>query len=218
MIPNLARRVVFSIPKMTRRYAVPAASESIKAPITLHGIDGRYATALFTAAAKKKSLDSVETELKQVRSVIDKDARILGFLEDPSLSRQQKKAGVRELLGRSKYGEVTKNLFDVLAENGRLNETPRIIESYLSLMAAYRGEVPVVITSAKELDPKYLTQIKSLLSNSKLAKPDQKLIVTNKVNPSILGGLVIELGGDETIDLSAASKIAKLNKLLTDVI
>ncbi|CAG8545640.1 2104_t:CDS:10 [Diversispora eburnea] len=37
------------------------------------------------------------------------------------------------------------------------------------------------------------------------------------VNPSILGDFMIELGEDKTIDLSVAFRIAKLNKLLTEV-
>jgi F-type H+-transporting ATPase subunit O len=38
-----------------------------------------------------------------------------------------------------------------------------------------------------------------------------------KVNPDILGGLVVEIG-DRTIDYSVSAKIAKLNKLLTDIV
>lgn len=38
---------------------------------------------------------------------------------------------------------------------------------------------------------------------------------TYQVNPDIIGGLVVEIG-DRTIDLSVSSRIAKMNKLLTD--
>lgn len=38
-----------------------------------------------------------------------------------------------------------------------------------------------------------------------------------KVNPDIVGGLVVEVG-DRTIDLSVSSKLAKMNKLLTDAL
>lgn len=36
-----------------------------------------------------------------------------------------------------------------------------------------------------------------------------------QVNSDIIGGLVVEIG-DRTIDLSVSSRIAKMNKLLTD--
>jgi len=115
-----------------------------------------------------------------------------------------------------KYSETTKNFFIVLAENSRLAETTKIIDAYQSIMTASRGEVPVTVISAKELDPKTLAQLKTSLG--KFLDPNQKLIISNKVNPSILGGLMIEIGNDKTIDLSVASKLAKLNKLLTDAI
>jgi F-type H+-transporting ATPase subunit O len=38
-----------------------------------------------------------------------------------------------------------------------------------------------------------------------------------QINPDILGGLVVEIG-DRTIDLSVSSRIAKMNKLLTDTL
>lgn len=38
-----------------------------------------------------------------------------------------------------------------------------------------------------------------------------------QINPDILGGLIVEIG-DRTIDLSVSSKIARMNKLLTDTI
>ena len=38
-----------------------------------------------------------------------------------------------------------------------------------------------------------------------------------QVNADIVGGLVVEVG-DRTIDLSVSSKLAKMNKLLTDTL
>lgn len=43
------------------------------------------------------------------------------------------------------------------------------------------------------------------------------LICSNQVDPELVGGLVVEIG-DRTIDLSVSSKIAKLNKALTDAL
>lgn len=42
-------------------------------------------------------------------------------------------------------------------------------------------------------------------------------LTRRQVDPSIIGGLVVEVG-DRTIDLSISSKMAKLNKVLTDAL
>ncbi|KAI8347790.1 OSCP/delta subunit of ATPase, partial [Mortierella sp. GBAus27b] len=186
---------------------------AIQIPLVLHGIDGRYATALYSAAAKKQALDTVENDLKQVRRVVEKDNKLREFLENPTINRIEKKSGVQKLLSAGKYSDLTKNFFDTLAENGRLNDTVKIIDSYGSLMSAHRGEVQVTITSAKELDIKDVNKVKGFLAKSAFVSAKQTLIVSNKVNPAILGGLVVEFG-DKTIDLSVSSKVNKLNQLL----
>ena len=43
------------------------------------------------------------------------------------------------------------------------------------------------------------------------------ILISAQVDPTILGGLVVEIG-DRTIDSSISSKMAKLNKLLTDAL
>ncbi|CAG8467450.1 14681_t:CDS:2 [Acaulospora morrowiae] len=210
---NTTRQALHTIPKLARGFATPAASKSVKPPITLHGIDGRYATALYTAAVKSNALDNTENELKKVKSAIDKDPKISTFLYDPSLNRNEKKKRIQELL--KGYGETTRNFFSLLAENERLNETTKIIDAFSSLMVAHRNEIPVTIVSAKEIDNKVLEKLTAALNKSKFVQPKQKLVISTRVNPSILGGLVVEFGDDKTIDLSVSSKISKLNKILT---
>jgi hypothetical protein len=46
---------------------------------------------------------------------------------------------------------------------------------------------------------------------------DRRTLTRLQVNPDIVGGLVVEIG-DRTIDLSVSSKLAKMNKLLTDTL
>lgn len=65
------------------------------------------------------------------------------------------------------------------------------------------------------MDNKTLNRLEAAVSKSEYVGAGKKLKVTNEVNPEIVGGLVVEIG-DRTIDLSVSSKIAKLNKLLTD--
>lgn len=117
--------------------------------MTLFGLDGRYATALYTAAARENVLETVEKELKQVQSVVAKDKKVQSLLEDPTINRSTKKAGVQQLMKSGKYSKITSNLFETLAENGRLVETQKVIAAYHELMGAHRNELNVVITSAK---------------------------------------------------------------------
>jgi F-type H+-transporting ATPase subunit O len=63
------------------------------------------------------------------------------------------------------------------------------------------------------LDKATLNKISEALQKSALAE-GKKLLVSNKVKPDIMGGLLVEIG-DKSIDLTVSSKLAKLNKLVT---
>ncbi|RKP38978.1 OSCP/delta subunit of ATPase [Dimargaris cristalligena] len=198
--------------QLTRGYAT--ATKSIQVPLALHGIEGRYATALYTAAAKKNVLPQVEADLTKLMSTIEKDAKLRQFLENPILGKRIKKEGLQSLAKAQNYNAVTTNFLDVLAENSRMAEASKVIGAYNSLMAAHRGEVQVTVTSSKALSANQLNKLKTSLTKGNLVPDAKSLTVNNKVNPSIVGGLIIEFG-DKTIDMSLASRLAKLDKLLT---
>ena len=48
-------------------------------------------------------------------------------------------------------------------------------------MIAHRGEVNVVVTSAKELDAKMLLKVKDVLAKNELGGSGKKLLISNKV-------------------------------------
>ena len=66
------------------------------------------------------------------------------------------------------------------------------------------------------MDEKLLRRLETAIAKSEYSQ-GKKLKVTAKVNPDILGGLVVEID-ERTIDLSVSSKIARLNKMLTDTV
>lgn len=95
----------------------------------------------------------------------------------------------------------------------------------------------LTMSSTQPLDNKTLNRLESAVAKSPYVGSGKKLKVKNQVrltsslsptyvqdtnslsqvNPDIVGGLIVEVG-DRTIDLSVSSKLAKLNKLLTDAL
>ncbi|GAA5897689.1 hypothetical protein JCM6882_000069 [Rhodosporidiobolus microsporus] len=96
-------------------------------------------------------------------------------------------------------------------------ETDKIIENFLEIMSAHRGEVKVTITTAQPLEKDLQKRLEDSLKASQVATAGRNLVIENKVNSSVLGGLVIDFG-DKTIDLSVASRVSRLNAQLQEVI
>ncbi|KAF2873089.1 ATP synthase delta subunit-domain-containing protein [Massariosphaeria phaeospora] len=206
----------------TRSYAAVAtpSSASTKPPVALFGIDGTYASALYTAAAKSSALDPTAKSLESLASVFKKDPKLSTVLRAPSLSVSDKEQIVAELqkhIGNQDKENVVKNFLRTLAENNRLGVLEGVVEKFGLLMGAYRGEVELTVTSAAPLDNRTLSRLESAIFKSQYVSNGQKLKVVPKVNPEIRGGLIVEIG-ERTIDLSVAARMAKMNKLLKDTL
>ncbi|KAI1376102.1 putative oligomycin sensitivity conferring protein [Hypoxylon crocopeplum] len=204
-----------------RTYAAAAAApQDVKPPVSVYGLDGTYATALYTAAVKSSSLDPTARALNALNDLYLRDAKLASILSTPTLSDSDKSAIVAELqknVGPAGANETVKNFLATLAENNRLGILQGVCEKFAQIMSGSRGEVEMVVTSAQQLDNRTLSRLETAVSKSQYVGQGKKLKVTNQVNPDIVGGLVVEIG-DRTIDLSVSSRIAKMNKLLTDTL
>jgi len=201
-----------------RTYAAAAATENVKPPVTLFGLDGTYATALYTAAVKTSSLEPTSNALNKLGALVAQDPKLDQILSSPTLSATDKSVVIKELqkqAGPAGSQATVSNFLETLAENNRLGLLRGVCDKFGELMAASRGEIELVVTSAQPLDSKTLGRLEAAVAKSQYVGKGQKLKVTNKVNPEIVGGLVVEVG-DRTIDLSVSARVAKLNKLLTD--
>ncbi|EME50069.1 hypothetical protein DOTSEDRAFT_68806 [Dothistroma septosporum NZE10] len=193
-----------------------AASADTRPPIEVFGVDGTYASALYTAAAKSSSLDTVSKAIDSLHQTFKKDPRLSALIQAPTLSVDDKKQIVVELQKTTGVQDKTNtitNFLNTLAENNRLGVLEGACEKFAQLISASKGEVELTITSAAPLDSKVVKQLENAISKSQYVGQGKKLKVTPKVNPDIRGGLVVEIG-DRTIDLSVASKMHKMNNLL----
>lgn len=200
------------------RRSLATAAATVKPPVQLFGLDGTYASALYTAAAKASSVDGAAKSLESLKSVIAKDSKVSGYLANPALS-----AGDRSIVATTLAKQVpsldksVSNLLTVLGENNRLDLLESIFSQFKVLTDAHNGVVEAIVTSASQLDSKLLKKIESSITKSEFVGEGKTLRLTNKVNADIQGGLIVEVG-DRTVDLSIASKIAKLNQVLKEAI
>lgn len=126
-------------------------------PLRIYTLEGRYATALYSAAVKKNCLNVVESELTKIRQAVDKDMKLHAFLQSPLYGREMQKKLVTELLQKQKYSDTVVSFFQTLAEYGRLNQTLKMIQAFGQIMRAHRNEIDVVVTMAKVMSLQSLT-------------------------------------------------------------
>ncbi|XP_035228177.1 ATP synthase subunit O, mitochondrial-like [Stegodyphus dumicola] len=121
----------------------------IKPPVPVFGVEGRYATALYSAAMKEKKLDAVEKDIKDLKVLLKQDVKFAEFVMNPLLKVNVKKDALAKIFSKKNYTPLTLNLLVALAENGRLKTLLPIIDCFNGVMSSIRGEVLCRIVSAK---------------------------------------------------------------------
>lgn len=154
-------------------------------------IASKYSKAVFGAALSKspQTLTKVHTELSNVSNAIKTNPEISTFVKNPTLSLKERTKGLQGLFAhvegtggkKEVYSDVTKNLFSVLSENGRLGEVEGVIEDFNELVAQHKGELTVSVTSATPLPKDILARLETTLKQSQAAQAAKVVKVTNKV-------------------------------------
>ncbi|CAB3977300.1 mitochondrial ATP synthase subunit OSCP-like precursor [Paramuricea clavata] len=186
-------------------------ASQVKAPVKVFGIEGRYAHALYSAAAKSKQLDKVETELEKLQGLLKTDPKLADFLKDPTLNKVKKQNTLQDAFKKLSFSDLTINLFGALAENNRLPLSGNVIKAYSQIMSAHRKEVPCVVTTAKALDAANMKELEQSLKS--FVKPDETLKIETKIDPSIIGGMVVNIA-DKYVDMSISTKIKKITSAM----
>lgn len=169
------------------------------------GLAERYATALFELAEERRGLDEVAGDLRQLRDMLEGSADFRRLVRSPVLSRDEQGRAVRTLAERAGLSELTRNFLGLVARNRRLFAVPAMIEAYLARLAARRGEITAQVTAAQPL-----SEIQLAAVNEQLKKAmGSKVAVEVKVDPALLGGLVVKVGS-RMVDASLRSKLQRL--------
>ncbi|BFF89351.1 ATP synthase subunit O mitochondrial [Drosophila madeirensis] len=187
------------------------ATKAVKPPVQLFGLEGRYATALYSAATKLSQLDQVEKDLIALQATLKTDKKLRESVTSPIINRKVMGVALKDASAKLSFAPATANLLGLLADNGRLKKLDNVITAFRTIMAAHRGEVVCEVITAKPLDSSQNKQLEGALKA--FLKGNQSLKITSRVDPSIIGGLIVSIG-DKYVDMSIATKV----KLYTDVI
>ncbi|KAK9502283.1 hypothetical protein O3M35_011081 [Rhynocoris fuscipes] len=201
--------------KLVRTLASSATTKPIKPPVAVFGLDGRYASALYSAATKLKQLDQVEKDLETVKQTLKTDTKFKEFLENPVIKRSLKIEAVKEAANKIKLSPPSANLLALLAENGRLNRLDHVASAFSTIMAGHRGDLTCEVTTAKQLDAEMKGELQKVLKQ--FAKKGENIILQLKVDPSIIGGMIVSIG-DKYVDMSVASKIKKYTQIIEEAV
>jgi F-type H+-transporting ATPase subunit delta len=163
---------------------------------------GRYATALFDLALEANAVDSVKTELDRFDALVAESADLNRLVRSPVFSTEQQLQALTAVLERAGIAGLTANFLKLAASNRRLFAVRDMIRAFRALVASHKGEATAAVTVAEPLKDQHVHALRAALKS--VTGKDVDLDV--KVDPAILGGLVVKLGS-RMVDSSLRTKL-----------
>jgi F-type H+-transporting ATPase subunit delta len=179
---------------------------------SISGVAGRYATALFELALEANAIDQVRTDLARFQALLTESADLNRLVRSPVHTGEVQSKALAAVLERAGIGGIAGNFLRFVAGNRRLFAVPDIIKAFNGLVARHKGEVSAEVTVAETLSAARLAEVKAALNQ--VTGKDVKVDV--KVDPSIIGGLVVKVGS-RMVDSSLRTKLLALKHAMKEV-
>ena len=193
---------------MSSENAENIASENI----SLTGLAGRYAVALFELASEAKILDLVADELNALNALISDSEELKLVTTSPIISRSNQASAMDAMVKAAGFSKTVENFIGVVTANRRLDQIGNIINEFNRMLAHHKGEVNASVVTAFKLDKKQLDALSVKLKS--MVGSDVKL--ESEVDEELLGGMVVRVGS-RMIDSSLKTKLANLEATMKEV-
>ena len=178
---------------------------------SVSGVSGRYATALFELAREEKAIDAVAADLDQFEAMLNESADLKRLVRSPVFAADAQLKALTAVLDKAGISGVSANFLKVLTANRRLFAVTDVIRAFRALVARFKGEASADVTVAEALSDKNLDALKDALKS--VTGKDVSLNV--KVDPSIIGGLVLKLGS-RMVDSSLRTKLNSIKNAMKE--
>ena len=163
---------------------------------------GRYATALFELAAQANAVDAVKADLDRFDALIGDSADLARLVRSPVYSADEQGHAMSAVLQRAGIGGLAANFLKLVTANRRLFAVPDMIKSFRALVAKHKGEATAEVTVAEKLKDEHVEALRAALK----AVSGKDVDLDIKIDPAIIGGLVVKLGS-RMVDTSLRTKL-----------
>lgn len=170
----------------------------------------RYARALYNLAKDSGEQDAVFEKMRTISEAFSGDAESSRFLLSPVIRPSVKVEVLEKVTAALALPESLKNFLLLLAKKNRLSVFKDIVVAYQQIADDAHGVTRGTVRSATVLAPEERKRIETLVGRA----TKKQVILTYKEDPSLVGGLVAEVGSF-TFDDSLISHLTRINEQLT---
>ncbi|MGH3024831.1 MAG: ATP synthase F1 subunit delta [Gaiellaceae bacterium] len=162
-----------------------------------------YARALLEAAQETGKVETVQSQLHELRDAFAASADLGALLENPEVDSRLK----GDVLARVANGadELVVNFLRLAAEKGRAAELNEIVDELDGLVASLERILDVELTTATTLSDDEFARILGRIEDAS----GRKVQASRSVDPDLIGGIVLQ-AGSMRLDASVRGRLERL--------
>ncbi|TPR12641.1 ATP synthase F1 subunit delta [Apilactobacillus timberlakei] len=169
----------------------------------------RYSKVIFELLDSNNQVEDGYNELLQIKQVFENNSDLGNSLTDVSFPEEYKNNLAKPLIENVDI-DVIKNLLNVLLSTNNMDEITMIVDEFEQLYDEKNKIVRAVAITAVPLSDEQTAKLSDTFKARMNAK---KVILNNKIDQSIIGGVVIK-SSNVIFDGSVSTKISSIKKLL----
>ena len=170
----------------------------------------RYSLALYELAEENNNIQEIEIQSFALMQLIEQSKDFESVIKNPINKKENQINVVIKISENYNFNSLLKKFLCFLVEKRRLFFLHNILKKFVDICSQKRGEVKAMLVAAKQLNTNEINKVKEELSKDFT----NKIKLNYKYDPSLIGGLIIQVGS-VMIDTSIKSKLKQLeNKMV----
>ena len=171
-----------------------------------------YGQSLYDLAAESNLSDEILGEMEVINGIFKENPDYVTLLSEPSVPKKERLQLVDQALGDG-CQEYLLNFIKILIEKGILREFSACRKRYRRCYNLEHGIADALVTTAVALDDSQLSLLKAKLENIS----GKKVLLRQKVDSSVLGGVRVDLEG-QLFDGTVKGRLSELRRRVDETV
>lgn len=170
----------------------------------------RYARALLEVAVEDNRVDGIARDLDTFVEVLDAgDGLLRRVMTNPGLTTLERRGVLDAVLGRLALSAHVANFLKLLTDKSRFAHLDEIVLAYRTMADEAANRVRATVVTARPLDGGMAARVQASLA----ATTGKQVVLTQQVDPTVLGGMVVHIG-DTVYDASIRARLSSIEAAL----
>ena len=171
-------------------------------------VASRYAKSLIDLSKEQQILDKVKSDMGVFQQTTSRNIPLQSLLKSPVVNNGDKIVILNKIFGAS-FQKLTLEFFTIVVRKNRSSVLESIAQSFMDQYNELNNIISASVKTAQPIDAAVTAEVTNFIEK----QSGKKVALTASVDPSLIGGLVIQVG-DNLYDASISGKLNKVKQNL----